>query len=831
MRQPTRIVVVLAAGLILSTPSRPAAAQTKLSPKLVRDRIQRAQLWMKAQQKGDGTFDSRLGGHTVGVTSLALLALMNSGLSKDDAAVSRGLKYLRASRIPNKTYDIALMLMALCAAHEGTDAAKKAELVQLLEDGQVKGGKHAGGWSYNCKGGFNITRPDRSNSQFAVLALRDAASDRVKIKKSTWRLVKKYWEEGQGADGGWNYVSARGSSTGSMTVAGVASLSIVQRMLEEKKGLDCCAKREPYKELDRGIRWLSAKIDATGVGSNPGGTNIMYWLYGLERAGRLTGRRFFGKRDWYREGVKFLILANGGNPQHRDGSWVGRGFGETEPIVATSMALLFLSKGLAPVLVNKLKYGPPKRGAPDDVANANWNRHPHDVRNITEYIGTRKDWPKLLTWQTVEMRKMVRHAKTIDEAVSSLEQAKVLMISGRDAPKSLFEDAKQHKILRRFIDRGGFILAVGNCKPGGEFDAGVRELVKKMFTQKNEQGVSEQIAKLERLKKDHAVYRSEYDLKPNYKDLPLHGVQYGCRTAMIYVPVREDGWDMACLWDKWTLHGGGKMTRREGAWLTLALQAGENILAYATGREPPQKLSERDGKNRGKAGEIRRGLLQVAKLKHTGDWNVAPRALRNLLISMNEWIGLTAAEKHRTIAPSSNDIFRHPVVYMHGRNSFKLSESSREQLKKYLTERGGMLFADACCGSKGFDKSFREMMRELFPNKEFKQIPITHELFTTKIGFNLRAKGEDAIKRRVPEAANADAKLVAVVKPGPPVLEGIEIDGRLVVIYSKYDISCALERQASISCSGYTEDSATRIGINILSYALLQDVRYSKYFD
>lgn len=828
MNKPMRFAIVVTAGLLVSLP-RATLAQRKLSPEMVRGKIAKAHVWLKARQNADGSFTYGAGGHTVGATGLALLAMMNSGLTPKDPAVARGLKYLRGLRgTPDGTYDASLMLMALAAAHDGTDARLKADLVDMLEGGQKKAGKSAGGWSYKCRGEFRLNRPDRSNSQFAVLALRDAALDGVKVKKSTWQLIKQYWETGQSIDGGWGYVSI-GGSTGTMTVAGVASLSIVRRMLEVKPDLDCCGKPKPYLALEKGITWLNRRIKS--IGSPPGRSrNVMYWLYGLERAGRLTGRRFFAGKDWYRDGVEFLTIK--GNPQNRSGYWVGSGFGESDPVVATSMALLFLSKGLAPVLINKLKYGPTKAGARDEVASDNWNRHPQDTRNLTEYVSGLQGWPKLLTWQTVEMPKILRYSKTIDEAVISLEQAKVLMISGRDAPKALYEDGRQIQILKRFIDRGGFVLLVGNCKPDAEFDDGVKELVKKIFTVKHKEGgIVEQIAKLEPLTKDHAVYRSEYNLTDSVKELPIQGVQYGCRTALMYVPVRDDGWDMACLWNKWTRYGREKLGAKHTKWMTLAMKAGTNILAYATGRRPPQKLAESDTKKRGKAGDIKRGLLQVAKLKHTGDHNVAPRALRNLLMAMNDWNGLTAAEKHRTIAPSSKDIFRHPVVYMHGRNAFKMSATSVTQLQKYLNDSGGLLFADACCGSKDFDKSFRRLVEQLFPKKQLKQIPVTHELFSTKVGFNLNAKGKDAIKRRMPEAANVDAKLVTVVKEGPPILEGIEVGGRLVIIYSKYDLSCALERQASISCSGYLEKSAARIGINILTYALLQDVSYWKEAD
>jgi hypothetical protein len=51
------------------------------------------------------------------------------------------------------------------------------------------------------------------------------------------------------------------------------------------------------------------------------------------------------------------------------------------------------------------------------------------------------------------------------------------------------------------------------------------------------------------------------------------------------------------------------------------------------------------------------------------------------------------------------------------------------------------------------------------------------------------------------------------------------IDGRLAVIYSKYDISCALERQATSACAGYTTEDATRIAVNIVLYSFLQKVK------
>jgi hypothetical protein len=96
-------------------------------------------------------------------------------------------------------------------------------------------------------------------------------------------------------------------------------------------------------------------------------------------------------------------------------------------------------------------------------------------------------------------------------------------------------------------------------------------------------------------------------------------------------------------------------------------------------------------------------------------------------------------------------------------------------------------------------------------------------MFSADVGYDLRS-----VKRRSPEAKNnQNVALTTLVQEGPPYLEGIELEGRYAVVYSKYDISCALERQASVACSGYVAEDAVRIAVNVIRYALLQDVSYS----
>jgi hypothetical protein len=767
--------------------------RAEVTAESVLEAIEKGKRFLISIQQKDGSWATK-DGHTysVGITSLVLLALINSGMAKGDEPVARGLKFLRNVDEPQLTYEISLMIQALTAAKDGQrDTARLISLVRKLEDGQIKNGPNAGGWAYGSVGiGGNLGGGDRSNSQFAVLGLREAQYAGIPVNRKVWELTREYWTSQQSADGGWSYAqSGNASGSGSMTVAGIATMVITESMLHSEKDENadgtpnCCGDGPRDKSLDRAITWMEQHFS---VGHNPGGGGwLLYYLYGLERAGRLSGRRFFGDHDWYREGAEFLIRGQA----KRLGSWQGDGSVENDPVVGTSFALLFLSKGLAPVLINKLKFHP----AGAKPGSEPWNLHPHDVRNLTELISGLEGWPKLLTWQQIDIDVITRHG-----GVQDLMQAPVLFFDGAEDPN--FTD-EQVQLLRDYVTQGGFILGEAACTKI-DFDRAFRELITRMYPEGDH--------KLKRLTAEHPVFRSEYLIDPDTTE--LWGVDVGCRTSIIYSPH-----DLACLWDKWMVVDPPKRSKDMKGMITKANHVGVNIIAYATGREPRNKL---DQSNllvpSGKQDQIERGLLQIAKLRHTGGWDSAPQAVRNLLTALNAYAGVSASTKVKNLPASDPNLFKYPLVYMHGRNRFQMTRQEQEQLREYVN-RGGVLFADACCGAPQFDRSFRDLMEQMFPSQKLQRIPANHEMFTSKVGHDL-----PRVKRREPEANNPQLALRTNVVEGEPYLEGIEIDGRYVVIYSKYDISCALERQASVACTGYVYEDAVKIAVNVVLYSLLQ---------
>lgn len=768
----TLVVAAILMAVVLAP-----AARADISAEQVRQAIDRAVGYLQRQQDRRGTWADHAG-FEGGVTALCTLALLNAGVEPDDARMSKPLAYLRGLR-SRQTYVVSLQTMVLCAAQPKNDLLLIRRNVKWLEDKQVRGGPRRGGWSYpSPAAGANA---DPSNSQFALLALYEAERAGVKVAQQTWRLAMGYWQRLQNPDGSWAYIAGQ-PGTGSMTCAGITSMVIAHGQLSTGAAdivdgeVRCCGSQQANSSIDSGLQWLERNFS---VHTNPSQgrpqRNLLYYLYGMERVGRMTARRFIGDHDWYREGSDMLVAKQ----DNLSGYWHGSGHAETNPVVGTSFALLFLAKGRRPVLLAKLKHDPP-----DD-----WNNHQNDVANLTSYV--EELWQRDLTWQVVNAA-----AATVED----LLQAPVLFISGREAPLFSVDEKRR---LRDYVDRGGFIFAEGCCD-GSEFDRGFRQLMSEIFPEKE--------YALRLLPPEHPIWRAELPVNPDYMR-PLWGIDVGCRTSVVFCPD-----DLSCYWEL------ARTTRRRElppaiqAEVDACLATGANVVAYATNREVKYKSEFfATAKAESRSDNFERGRLSVARLQHPGGCNAAPGALANLMQTAGAKLKLRVDPEAKKLAITDPQIFRHHLVFMHGRHNFRLTPAERKQLRTFL-ERGGMLFADAICSSREFNEAFAREMAELFPEHRLERIPPHDPLFTSEFG------GDDlaVVERREPQRGASDGPLKSVVRQGEPYLEGLRIGDRYAVVYSPFDISCALENHESLECEGYTRRDAARIGLNVLLYSFHQ---------
>ena len=800
-----------------------------LTPKAVEDALAGGIDYLVRMQQPNGSW-AEYPGYPPGATALCTLALLSAGLDAEHPTIVKALEYLRTftPEMQNQTYPISLQTMVLCQASPKKDLPLIQRNVDWLADRQFNTQNvYRGGWSYTGIAQAN-SRTDNSNSQFAMLALYEAEKAGAAIPDRVWREAEGYWTRMQNADGSWGYTVPKPDGTpingnvshpvrGSMTCAGIAALAMIGDLTAggasrvEGGRVECCrpVQGDNAERIERGIEWLAEHFS---VRNNPGtaensDTYVFYYLYGLERTGRLTSLRHIGQADWYREGADYLLRRKGLLSQF----WRAPGDLRGMDTLSTSFALLFLSKGRWPVLISKLRYRGEEAENNGSDGAPEWNLHPNDLAHLTQFA--EKEWDRPMIWQVIDAEKA-----TADDYL----QTPVLSISGRHSP--LPSDAGKRRALvealRGYLEQGGFLLA--EALDGDEsFETGFAELIQAIFPEEENGG-------LHLLPEEHPIWNFEKNVPPE-ELRPIYGVDFGCRTSVIFVPpvhpqgklgerpsVDDDRPSLSCLWElAGNLHRKSPYPEPVQKQVDAGLGLGLNILAYATGRdlkfkeEIPESAAA-DSTEKNFAG------LFVAILDHGGGSACAPRAIPNLLRKLTDDLGIPVETTVERIRASSPDLFRCPVLFQHGRSAYTLSDAEIAQMREFFN-RGGFLFANAICASAPFKASFIENMKKIFPGEELQPVPLDDPLWSNALG----GYAIDQLEIRRPKRA-AGRKIRVETESAPPELLGIQKEGRWVVLFSPYDVSCALEKSGSVECTGYTTESALKLSINILLYAAEQ---------
>ncbi|MBL8821056.1 MAG: DUF4159 domain-containing protein [Planctomycetia bacterium] len=782
--------------LCLAFPEPILAQAPEITPQQVREAIQKGIDFLKRTQDNQtGNWERfnaapiQLGDYTGGVTALATIALLESGVPPSDPVMKKALDYLEKLP-PKKTYVASLQAIALSQADPQRYGPKIREIIDWLiqvADASAQGSMIA--WGYPMGG---INRPDHSNTQYAVLALREAHAAGITVKPEIWQKVKKMYLASQNASGGWGYnIEGDGSERLTMTSAGVCGLLICDMSLPIIQGppnadgeYANCGMRDVDNEkaIERGLRQIGNKFNID-IGRNifQGTSFPFYNIYGIERVGRFSGLRFFNRGgtmiDWYRQGVKTLLAV-----QSQAGKWESRALIDGDPVLATSFSLLFLAKGKMPILVQKIAHGPTPRGY-----TGNWNIHHNDVRNLTDFcskqVFKKENRAVPMTWQIFDAaRQAVGRDVSQDVILQDLLQAPICYINGSEAPK--FSEGEK-TLLKRYVEQGGFILAEACCG-SGDFDQGFRKLCKELFPDRE----------LTPLAAGHPIWNAAFPVEPG--SFSLQGIDLGCKTCLAYAPK-----GISSHWEA-NLHKEFPKTK-------LAFHLGANIVAYATGLEPPEDKLSKKTLVQNEESAIQRNFLQIAQVNYgSKNWQPAPNAMRVLMTEASKQ-GLDVILQTKALTLDDADLFNSKFLYMHGRGDFTWTEEQSKRLRGHL-ENGGALLCDACCGDKTFDKRFRENIKATF-GRELEAIPISDPLYSKRVS------GKEI------QRLNCRTESGKAYAPMEPALEGIRLDPKdptspWVVMYSKYDIGCALDRHASADCVGYQHESALELAMQVLLYAM-----------
>jgi Mg-chelatase subunit ChlD len=214
----------------------------------------------------------------------------------------------------------------------GPPENKTGQSLQIFGGVPLDGGRPAAETLTRITPFVKDTEGDNSTSQFALLGVRSAARWNIIAEPEVWKRNLSVMRLRQCKDGGWDYLKNGDLGYGSMTCAGICALVIDRYQLGEKKPAD-------DEQVEKGIGWLDQHFSVT---KNPGsGGYTYYYLYSLERVGRILDTEFIGSHEWYPLGARFLVDA-----QKRDGKWLESDV-EPDPRASTSFALLFLTRATA----------------------------------------------------------------------------------------------------------------------------------------------------------------------------------------------------------------------------------------------------------------------------------------------------------------------------------------------------------------------------------------------------------------------------------------------------------------------------------------------------
>jgi hypothetical protein len=551
------VLLLITALTLLAIATGPARADDPLAEK-VRHAIDGGRKYLLGLQRDNGSWEVTAPSllYPGGATSLTLLALLESGVPANDPQIVKGLQYLRTLGLPggpdSRTYVAALQTMVFAKTDQAVDRERIQKNVDWLLTARMPDG-----WTY----GRNRGGADNSNTHYALMGLAAGIAAGARVDAKALAAIRDFYLRTQ-TGGGWQYRPRHDRATLTMTTAGLCGLLLTERSLGAGEKLrddgsaERCGEYEGREAVNKALRWLGEHFPAEIKPKDA--TRLFtiqlfqpfYFLHDIQSAGRLTGRRFFGRRDWYEIGCRYLLAT-----QKANGSWAGEGDiprrVDSPPVVETSFALLFLAGGRTPVLIVKLAYG---RRDYDG-----WNNKPGDARHLVEFASRELFKRRPLAWQIFDVRGIDADTKeAIRGLAGALREAPVVYFNGHDSAPS----GKEERLLKEYLASGGFILAE-SCCGDQRFDKDFRALLKRLFPD----------TELKPLRAGHPLWKAsgKFALAPS--DWPLLGIDSQGRTVVIYSPKPLAGYWQAGQSDK----GRGQ----------LAFRVGASAIAYATGLKAP----------------------------------------------------------------------------------------------------------------------------------------------------------------------------------------------------------------------------------------------------
>lgn len=657
------------------------------TPEQIDESLNRAKEWVYRAMNEQGTWETSAapdpkaelnhqhGGQWGGRTAIAVYALLAAGESPQDPKLARAIDFLKQADIRG-IYAVGLRAQVWYYLAPTAEVKRlMARDANILLNSIKLEGDALGHYDYVA--GMTRNNYSHSRSQYGVLGVWTAALMGYEVPTRYWQAVEAGWLNNIDASGGWTYMHPKRSQhpvTPGMTAAGVATLYIAQDYLYAMRGLDCRSTRPTNSDIaiQAGMKWLIANFDKVATDEKYARDFPFATLYAVERVGVASGQKYFGDIDWFQKGADWLLKI-----QNKSGSFSKGTHGYVGELPATCFAMLFLARGGAPIMMNKLEY------TMDGGRAANWNNRSRDAANIARWAG--RSFERELHWQVVNLRAAAR----------DLHDAPILYISGNEALRLSDEDKQT---LRDYIEQGGLVFGHADCGSSA-FATSFRQLGQELFAD----------YEFRVLPDDHLINTINYQRR-NWRNAPqVLGLSNGARELMVLAANGDPGraWQMMSI--------GGN----EPAWEMAA-----NLYLYATDRDIARKRGHTHILAKDET-ITSASKIEIARLEHGGNWNPEPGGWERLTTYMHNQHRADLTVK----TVSLGDDIDAKIAHLTGTQPLELSADQKASLKAFI-EGGGTLVVDAAGGSSPFASSVEALINELFPDSKPELLPPNHALFS-----------------------------------------------------------------------------------------------------
>jgi hypothetical protein len=717
--------------------------------------------WEEAQKRADAVSGaSQSGAQWGGRTALMTYALLASGESPNDSKLRPAIEFLKKSDDMIGFYALGLRPQVwLYLPQDDSARTLAARDFRMLWAGIKKDMSRSDGGLYD----YTINdreRIDLSVSQYGVLGAWACAQLGIEVpagdgraSANYWQLVERRWRMLQDAKtGGWAY-SGDSSVSASMTAAGVATLFITQDYLRGSQGVNCQGnQRSP--EIEKGIAYLEQQLPAIfGDAAVP---ERHYTIYGIERIGVASGLKYLNHVDWYQTGAEYLVRT-----QEKNGSWKG----DHDDEIPTAFALLFLSRGREPVVMNKLKYDIALPKADAEPLEGFWNQRSRDVANATRFIARQTE--RSLNWQIIDMNLAT---------IRDLRDAPIAYISGSQA---LRFKAEQLALLKQYVEEGGMIVFNVDCGRS-QFARSIPPMLTDIFPG----------SEFKPLPDTHVIYKNQQFRADKWKKRPsVQGLSNGVR-------------ELALVFDE---DLGKSFQTNEITRAPYHFELMTDIYQYA--------IDKKNSLVKGRSYVVERNpgitvlsTIKLARLDYGGKWDPEPGGWRQLAAVMHNRHNTDL--QVNTVKLETGDLAGYHAAHLTGVQAIKLSDAAVKKLSEFV-KAGGLLVVDAAGGSSEFASSIEQQLGKILDTAKDAGgplIPPTDPIFTVK-------------GMKVPEFRYRTFAQATVGISTSPRLHGAKVGERYGVIYSADDLSAGIVGNEVDGVRGYTPSVATDIMIRLLRYS------------